>query len=552
MKKRTPKWNTITGKMVITLILIIFPFNIVSLIITAYSLQNAKQQTLSYLENISQLAVQQLDNRLAAMNDFFYNLGRSQPEFKLYLEQGERDAALVIAESSLAQYFSTIAENSAFADVLFWQSIGYEKFYIGMDSLQNAKCQNTTQCKATLRTYLETDEKLSYTKWNLVKIDGMDWVLKTYVQEGFYYGSMVSLDEVAYSLEKSSTYSNLDIRFGTAEEEMEPVDGMLSVTAISRNSNIQMQVSVPVREGYTNLTAFQLLCIGFIFLYILLIPLLIYLIHRMFIRPLKKIGSAMEHLRSGEQDYRIETTAEAAEFAEMNETFNSMADRIQELKIENYEKELERQRVNLRNLQLQIRPHFLMNMFNLLYSFAQIENYQSIQKLALYLSEYFRYIFQSGKDLQPFSRELDLIQKYMEIALMRYPDCCEAVYEIDPEVLDVEVPPLLIHNFVENVFKHIVNYDKKIHLRIEAYTSDQEATFMIADDGPGMPAQMAEDMSRGIFHTAADGKVHVGIENSYRRIQYFYGEKGSLTVESELGEGTCFTIVIPVGEGEER
>ena len=58
-------------------------------------------------------------------------------------------------------------------------------------------------------------------------------------------------------------------------------------------------------------------------------------------------------------------------------------DRLKTLKIENYEKELARQRMELRNLQLQIRPHFLMNMFNLLYSFAQIENYQSIQKLAL-------------------------------------------------------------------------------------------------------------------------------------------------------------------------
>lgn len=96
-----------------------------------------------------------------------------------------------------------------------------------------------------------------------------------------------------------------------------------------------------------------------------------------------------------------------------------MADRLKTLKIENYEKELARQRMELRNLQLQIRPHFLMNMFNLLYSFAQIENYQSIQKLALYLSDYFRHIFQNGKDLQPFEREFMLIQKYLEISELR-------------------------------------------------------------------------------------------------------------------------------------
>lgn len=162
-----------------------------------------------------------------------------------------------------------------------------------------------------------------------------------------------------------------------------------------------------------------------------------------------------------------------------------------------------------------------MNMFHLLYSFAEIENYRSIQKLSLYLSEYFRYLFQSGKELQPFGRELDLIQKYMEITALRYPDCCEIVYEIDQEVMEVEIPPLLIHNFIENIFKHIVNYDRKLHLRLEAYTDRDEATFLIVDDGPGMEPQMVEDINNRVFSGKRDDRIHVGIENSCRRIQYF-------------------------------
>ena len=551
MKKRVFKWNSITEKMVVMLILIILPFNVVSVITTAFSIKNARQQTVSSMDSVLKLSIQQLDNRLTAMNDFFYNLRQNSMDFQLYEKQGERDSQLVIAEFALAQYFNTIAENSAFADVMFWQSMEYDKFYIGMDSLNNRKCSNTTQCKTILKEFLKTDKKLEFTRWNLVEIDGMYWVLKTYVQDELYYGSLISLDEMAYTIQKNSCYTNMEIHFGTTEEKMDPVKGMLCVSGNINNSNLQLQICVPEREGYANLSPLQLLCAGFVFLYILLIPLLIFLIHRMVIRPLKSIGGAMEHLRNGEQDYRMEITTDAEEFVEINKTFNRMADNIKGLKIANYEKELERQRMELRNLQLQIRPHFLMNMFNLLYSFAQIENYQSIQKLSLYLSEYFRYIFQSGKELQPFLREVNLIQKYVEIAAMRYPDCCEVIYEIDPEVLEVEVPPLLIHNFVENIFKHIVNYDKKIHLRIEAYTDEKEATFMIADDGPGMSQQMAEDINHGVFRIQEDGRVHVGIENSYRRIKYFYGEKGSLTVESELGSGTCFTILIPVrGEKE--
>lgn len=551
MKKQIRGFRSITQRIVLALIFIILPFNIISVIVTVISLQNARQQMMTSVDNLLELSLQQLSGRMNSMNDFFYNLDSIYPDFKLYREQGERTADLIMAESNLASYFNMTVENDAFADVLFWHSKRYGRTYIGMNSLENEKCGKILECKEILKAWLETEEKEKHNLWGIVEIEGMTWLTKVYRYNDFYYGSMISLDEMEYQLKKACSYSGLEVSF-THSKPLDTAEGKksgkrLAVEKESKMGNFRMQVSVPVSQGYTNLSALQILCMGFVFLYILLIPMLIYLIHRMILHPLARVSGAMERLRGGEQDYRMSVQPhEAEEFTAIGETFNSMADRISELRIANYEKELERQRIELKNLQLQIRPHFLMNMFNLLYSFAQIENYQNIQKLALYLSEYFRYIFQSGKELQPFSLEINLIQKYMEIAEMRYPGCVEAVYEVDPEALETFVPPLLIHNFVENIFKHIVGYDKKIHLRVEAYTDGEETTFMIADDGPGMSRQMAEDINRGIFHRKEGERVHVGIENSYRRMKYFYGDRGSLTVVSEPGEGTCFTIVIPV------
>ena len=83
----------------------------------------------------------------------------------------------------------------------------------------------------------------------------------------------------------------------------------------------------------------------------------------MVLNPLARVSGAMERLKGGEQDYRLSTHPhEAEEFTAIGETFNGMADRISELRIANYEKELKRQEIELKNLQLQIRPHFLMNM----------------------------------------------------------------------------------------------------------------------------------------------------------------------------------------------
>lgn len=553
MRRGRRQSRSLTQRMVIALILIILPFNVVSVITILFSLRDARRHTVATLENLSSMALVQFDGRVSAMNDFFYSLDEMVSDFSLYKQQGERDTDLVMAETSLASYFNTIVENKAFADVLFWQSTAYDRIYIGMDSLENEKCEKVMQCKNRLREFLETDEKTAFSQWRILETGGMRWLVKVYSHEGFYYGSMLSLDELEYSIRKGSSFDGMEIGFYEKESEKASDKGRLVVVTESGKGNFRMEVSVPASVGFASLSALQILCIGFVLLYILLIPLLIYLIRRMVLKPLGNVSDAMEHLENGEQDYRISVNlAEAQEFVAIGGTFNSMADRICELRIANYEKEIERQRVELRNLQLQIRPHFLLNMFNLLYSFAQIESYQNIQKLALYLSGYFRYLFQSGRELQPFSQEYGLIQQYLEIAALRYPDCCEVVYEIDPEAMSVEVPPLLIHNFVENIFKHIVNHDRKLHLRIEAYADDAEATFMIADDGPGMPAQMVDDINHGVFNARKDDRVHVGIENSYRRMKYFYGERGSLTVDSEPGQGTCFTIVIPLQEDKDE
>lgn len=540
--------NSITTKIFVTLIILILPFNIISLIIAGYSIRNARLEALQSVKNISSLNSQQLENRLSTMNEFYYNLEQVRDDFKLYKGQGERNGELILAEVSLARYFNATVENDAFSDALFWHSKSYDKFYIGLDGLSNKKCIRNAECKAMLREFLLTDEKDSYSKWKLLEIEETQWLLKIYTENDFYYGSLISLDELAYQVEQGSTYSGVTVRFYSKDADVTCPAGYMESSHTVQYADLQMQVLVPLSQGYNNLSVIQILCMILAGLYILLIPFLIVFIHRMILQPLGKIQNAMKHIQHGDQDYRIEVGRESEEFVEIDESFNDMADRIHDLKIENYEKELEKKQVELRNLQLQIRPHFLMNMFNLLYSFAQIENYQSIQKLALYLSDYFRYIFQSGRELQPFSKEYELIQQYLEISAMRYPHCVETVCEIEPEALEVEIPPLLIHNFVENIFKHIVTYDKVIHLRLEAYTDETEATFIISDDGPGMPAEMVEDINKGVFVKKENDRVHVGIENSYRRIHYFYGEKASINVESELGEGTCFTIVIPMSE----
>lgn len=548
-------WNSITGKLVWILILLILPFNLIAIVTVGQSLWSARIQTEQSMESMSNLAMQQLDNRIEAMNEFFYSMVEDREDFHIFAAQGERDGAYYRAETKLARYLNSNAGNKALADGFFWYGKKYEETYASLTALEGKNEMEMLRQKEKIIEWMKENAGVGYGNWSIANIGGIKWVIKICAVDDFYYGALFSLENLAAEIERNSSFSETDVRFSKRQESIEVPEQTLYVNTVSQKSDLQMSMFVPRKDSYSRLSLLQILCLVLVGLYLLLIPVLVLAMHRIVLSPLKRIRNAMEHLESGEQSYRIPNQKSSEEFEVIDSTFNSMADRIQELKIENYEKELESQRMQLekrkmelKNLQLQIRPHFLLNMFNLLYSFAQIENYQNIQKLALYLSDYFRHIFQSGKDLQPFEREFVLIQKYLEVSAMRYPNWYEVVYEVEPEALEVPVPPLLIHNFIENIFKHVINYDQKVHIRLEAYTSEDEAVFIIADDGPGMDPEMADNINNGVFPEENQGRVHVGIANSYRRIRYFYGERGKLTVESELGEGTCFTIVLPKEE----
>ncbi len=106
-------------------------------------------------------------------------------------------------------------------------------------------------------------------------------------------------------------------------------------------------------------------------LYIMLTPVLWLILNRMLIRPLRTICRAHQEIQGGNPQFRITSDANSVEYRQVFQSFNKMADSLYRYKIEAYEHELEKRNLELMNLQLQIRPHFLLNTFNLIYTLVQ-------------------------------------------------------------------------------------------------------------------------------------------------------------------------------------
>ena len=190
----------------------------------------------------------------------------------------------------------------------------------------------------------------------------------------------------------------------------------------------------------------------------------------------------------------------------------------------------------LKALKAQINPHFLFNTLN---TIAQLIHTDSEQAEAMVerLAEMFRYVLiGSERRWVPLAEALSFLDSYLEIESARFGDRLRVTREIDPEVLEVPVPSLILQPLVENAVRHGRGTDGSIDLTISVQARDDEIAIAITDLGPGMPAR----------YQIGDGPGH-GLRNVNQRLERTYGEEYGLEIMANEPRGVVVALRIPSG-----
>ena len=110
------------------------------------------------------------------------------------------------------------------------------------------------------------------------------------------------------------------------------------------------------------------------------------------------------------------------------------------------------------------------------------------------------------------------------------------LFRSDIKCVDFFLPVLTVQPIVENAVKHGTS-KKRGGGRVTISTEENAESYIIkvADTGCGFDPSKPKN----------DGKRHVGIENVRQRLSNMCA--GTLTIESQVGEGTLATIKIPKG-----
>jgi two-component system LytT family sensor kinase len=202
-------------------------------------------------------------------------------------------------------------------------------------------------------------------------------------------------------------------------------------------------------------------------------------------------------------------------------------------KLESQERLLNEAR--LAALTRQINPHFLFNTLNSVSSLIRTDPDKARSMIGK-LSNILRRAMRRQETLNPLRDELQFIDDYMAIELVRFGNKLSFIKEVDPDSLDQMVPSMLLQPLVENSIKHgLSNKLDGGMIRVRSRLSDGRLHLCVEDDGVGIPeAKLATLFEQGI-----------GISNVNERLKVLFGNNYRMYIDSKPGQGTHTEIEIP-------
>jgi two-component system sensor histidine kinase YesM len=286
-------------------------------------------------------------------------------------------------------------------------------------------------------------------------------------------------------------------------------------------------------------------------------------------------------------DYKIQVEARGSdEIAVLQNDFNSMIKRIDMLIHEVYEAKLEIQEAEIRKqsiemglreaelkaLQRQINPHYLFNTLEAIRMNLVLKEERETANIIKIFAETFRMFVYGDKKTHTIREELDFIDKYMTIQNYRFINKIKLICNIPDELMDYEIPKLLIQPLVENAVSHGIEQKGGTGtVQITISRLGDIVCIAVSDDGIGMDKGKLDELKSELCSKKAassDASARrtdsqgaedqeaveqnikrekgIALKNTNNRIKLEYGDEYGIDIFSERGKGTIVKAYIPI------
>jgi two-component system LytT family sensor kinase len=195
-------------------------------------------------------------------------------------------------------------------------------------------------------------------------------------------------------------------------------------------------------------------------------------------------------------------------------------------------------------LKSQINPHFLFNTLTSISSLIRSEP-DTARMLIIKLSALLRRLLRSHQHFVTLREELESIDEYLDIEVVRFGPKLTVRKDISPDTIDVVVPSMILQPLVENSIKH--GLSRKLGSGTITIRSRRDPASRAGEHAGGRVLIEVEDDGMGFVLDRLNQPMSsgIGLANVRERLRVIYGATYQLRLESEPGKGTRAQIEVP-------
>lgn len=191
----------------------------------------------------------------------------------------------------------------------------------------------------------------------------------------------------------------------------------------------------------------------------------------------------------------------------------------------------------LQALRMQINPHFLFNTLNAISTLVHSDP-KGADEMIGSLSEMLRLSLDTAAEQEvPLQRELDFLNRYLEIERIRFGDRLRIEQNIAPDVQSSLVPTLILQPLVENSIRHGI--EPKLApcvIGLSAQRVGDTLCVSIRDTGVGL-SKAAEAGTRD--------RKGIGLSNTRARLEALYGNRHRFVIQNDPNGGCTVELEMP-------
>jgi hypothetical protein len=179
--------------------------------------------------------------------------------------------------------------------------------------------------------------------------------------------------------------------------------------------------------------------------------------------------------------------------------------------------EKEKSVAELAFLKMQINPHFLFNTLNSIYSMAIVQSDKTAEAVEKF-ANIMRFVIDDTKEnMVRLDKKMEYLSDYIDLQKLRMPSNVKVNFSVTGKSAGLKIAPMVLLPFVENAFKYGHSTEHESEIFINIAIQGKELHLLVHNTCFKKQANKVETF-------------HIGIENTYKRIELLYPGKHMLSI----------------------